>query len=187
MRSPYNFIVTPVSNRRYDNMKDISGVEFITSVSQEDHMSSNRFATVVELPIKYNGPIKKGDTLLVHHNVFKFYYDMYGRQKSGRSHLKDNLFLIDSEQFFLYKQNDKWKAHGKYCFIKPVKLEDSYIFKGGNEEPLVGIVKYINKQLIDLGVKEGDKISFTPDSEYEFTVEGEKLYRMFTNNITMIV
>ena len=40
--------------------------------------------------------LKIGDTLLVHHNVFKFYYDMYGREKSGRSFLKENLFLVDN-------------------------------------------------------------------------------------------
>ena len=43
------------------------------------------------------------------------------------------------------------------------------------------------KQLEKLGVKEGDEISFTPHSEYEFNIEGEKLYRMFTDNITMVV
>jgi len=55
------------------------------------------------------------------------------------------------------------------------------------EEPLIGIVKYINQELLDLGVKVGDEISFQPESEYEFTIEGEKLYRMFTNNITMVL
>ena len=108
-------------------------------------------------------------------------------KKSGRSFLKENLFLVDNEQFFLYKQKGKWKAHGKYCFVKPAPLTDSYIFKGGSEEPLFGTIKYINQELLDLGVKEGDQISFTPDSEYPFTVDDEKLYRMFTNNITMIV
>ena len=112
---------------------------------------------------------------------------MYGREKSGRSFLKDDLFLVDHEQFFLYKQNGKWKAYGKYCFVKPIDLEDSYIFKGGNEEPLYGTIKYVNQELLDLGVKEGDKISFQPESEYPFMVDEEKLYRMFTNNITMIV
>ena len=76
MRSPHSFIVTPVNDRRYDNLKDIGDIKFITSVSEEDHTASNRFATVIELPINYKGPIKKGDTLLVHHNVFKFYNDM---------------------------------------------------------------------------------------------------------------
>ena len=187
MRSPYNFIVTPLNNRRYDNIKNIGDTEFITSVSEEDYESSNRLAEVISLPISYQGPVKIGDTLLVHHNVFKFYNDMKGRQKSGRSFLKDNLFLIDNEQFFLYKHKDTWNAHGKYCFIKPIATTKGVILKNIKEEPLFGIVKYINKELLELGVSIGDKISFTPDSEYPFIVDDEKLYRMFTNNITMIV
>ena len=89
MRSPHNFIVTPLKDRRYDNVKEVGETELITSVSQEDHISSNRQAEVVALPIAYKGPIKVGDTLIVHHNVFKFYYDMYGRQKSGKSFFKE--------------------------------------------------------------------------------------------------
>tara|TARA_B100001769_G_C21994909_1_gene534728 strand:- start:310 stop:873 length:564 start_codon:yes stop_codon:yes gene_type:complete len=186
MRSPYCFIVTPLGDRRYDNLKQIGNTEFITSVSEEDHTVSNRFASVVNTPINYNGPIKKGDILLVHHNVFKFYNDMQGRQKSGRSFLKDNLFLVDPDQFFMYKQKNKWHAWGKYCFVKPMPIKESYIFKPGGEEPLFGVMKYINKELRDMGVKEGDEISFTPDSEYPFMIDGEKLYRMFTSQITMI-
>jgi len=186
MKSPYCFIVTPVDDRRYDNIKEISGIKFITSVSEEDHTASNRFAIVVETPIHYSGPIKKGDTLLVHHNVFKFYNDMKGRQKSGRSYLKDNLFLVDNDQFFMYKQNNKWHAWGKYCFVKPVSIKESYIFKPGGEEPLFGVMKYINEELLDLGVKEGDQVSFVPESEYPFFIDGEKLYRMFTSHITFI-
>jgi len=186
MRSPFNFIVKPYNKRRYDNIKNISNVDIITSVSQEDHMASNRFAIVEELPINYTGPVKKGDMLLVHHNVFKFYYDMKGRQKSGRSFFREDLFFIDKEQFFLYKQDGKWNAYGKYCFVKPVDVKDSFILKQG-EEPLVGKMKYINQELLNLGVKEGDEISFQPDSEYEFIIDGEKLYRMFTSNITLIL
>lgn len=186
MRSPYNFIVKPLNNRRYDNVKDVGGIELITSVSQEDHVSSNRMAEVVSLPIEYSGPVKVGDILLVHHNVFKFYYDMRGVQKSGRSFLMDDLFLIDFEQFFLYKRDGEWNAHGKYCFIKPIEVKESAYFKKG-DEPLMGVVKYINQELLDLGVKVGDEISFQPDSEYEFTVDDEKLYRMFTNNITLVL
>lgn len=186
MRSPFYFIINPCKSRRYDNTKKIGDVDFVTSTSKEDHTSSNRFATVVEVPLNYDGPIKKGDTLLVHHNVFRLYYDMKGREKSGRSFLKDDMFFVDYDQFFLYKSNGKWKAHDKYCFVKPVDSEDFFIEKG-KEEPLVGIIKYINKQLIDKGVKEGDRISFTPGSEYPFYVDGEKLYRMFTDNITMLL
>tara|TARA_R110000787_G_scaffold3543_4_gene13842 strand:+ start:2890 stop:3453 length:564 start_codon:yes stop_codon:yes gene_type:complete len=185
MKSPYSFIVTPLNNRRYDNLKKIGDVNFITSTSEEDHTVSNRYATVVSLPLNYLGEIKEGDILLVHHNVFKFYNDMKGRRKSGKSYFKEDLFFVDPDQFFLYKRNDKWTGYDKYCFIKPSKVKKKFISQASGDEPLIGTIRYINKQLIALGLKEGDEISYQPDSEYEFKVEGERLYRMFTDNITI--
>ena len=44
-------------------------------------------------------------------------------------------------------------------------------------------MKYPNEYLLKEGVVEGTKVSFTPDSEYEFTVDGEKLYRMYDHQI----
>ena len=94
MKSPYSFIVKPYNNKRYDNTKTYGETNFIISTSEEDHSASNRYAIVVSTPIDYSGPVKEGDTLLVHHNVFKFYNDMQGRRKSGKSYFKDNLFLL---------------------------------------------------------------------------------------------
>tara|TARA_R100000935_G_scaffold36672_1_gene57668 strand:+ start:1629 stop:2192 length:564 start_codon:yes stop_codon:yes gene_type:complete len=186
MQSPYSFIVKPLNNRRYDNLKTLGEVNFITSTSEEDHKVSNRYAEVVELPINYNGDVQKGDTLLVHHNVFKFYNDMYGQRKSGKSYFKENLFFIDSDQFFLFKRKNSWMGYDKYCFIKPAKIKEKFLFQKGSEEHLFGTIKYINKELLSLGLKIGDEVSYQPDSEYEFEVDGEKLYRMFTNNITLV-
>ena len=129
MKSPYMFIVRPKDGKRYANVKD----GLIVSSSQEDHRFYQRIAEVVELPINYDGPVKVGDLLLVHHNVFKFYYDMKGRQKSGRSFFKDDMFFVDHMQFFMYHNGDRWNAHDKYCFIKPVDKKDSVIFKNVSE------------------------------------------------------
>jgi co-chaperonin GroES (HSP10) len=134
----------------------------------------------------YEGEVSKGDTILVHHNVFKYYNDIYGRQKSGRSWLKDNLFIVDFDQFFLYKKGDEWKAFDKYCFVKPIKKKDSYIIGSGvKEEPLHGELVYLNDQLVELGLEKGDNICFEPFSEYMFDIEGQKLLRMYTSNITI--
>ena len=76
-------------------------------------------------------------------------------------------------------------GHDKYCFIKPSKIKKSFIRKSGSIEPLVGTIKYINKELINLGLKEGDEIVYQPNSEYEFVIDDEVLYRMFTDNITI--
>ena len=185
MRSPFYFIVKPLDDKRYTNTKNIEGMEFITSTSEENYKASNRQGVVVAVPLGYDGPIKVGDILLVHHNVFKFYNDMKGRVKSGKSFFKDNLFFIENDQFFMYKQDNMWHCHDRYCFVKPVEKEESFICKLGTEEPLVGIMKYPNKYLSSQGVNKGDKISFKPDSEYEFMVDDEKLYRMYDHQITI--
>jgi hypothetical protein len=185
MKSPFYFIVRPLNGKRYDNTKSIAGIDFIVSTSEEDHKFSNRFAKVVELPLGYKGPIEIGDTLLVHHNAFKFYNDVRGRQKSGKSFFRDDIFFIEPDQFFMYKQNGKWNAYDRYCFIKPIAATESYIKKPFSEEPLMGVMKYPNEYLIERGINKGDMICFSPDSEYEFTVDEEKLYRMYDHQITI--
>ena len=119
-------------------------MEIITSTSEENHKASNREAEVVSTPIGYNGQIEKGDILLVHHNVFKFYNDMKGRQKSGKSFFKDNLFFIENDQFFMYKHKGEWYCHDRYCFVKPIPASESYIFKPFAEEYLKKNLLYLN-------------------------------------------
>ena len=185
MKSPFYFIVKPINGKRYNNTKDISGTDFIISTSEEDHRFSNRYAEVIELPLGYVGNIEQGDILLVHHNAFKFYNDIKGKQKSGKSFFKDDLFFIETEQFFMYKKNDVWHSYDRYCFVKPIPATESYIKKPFSEEPLMGVMKYPNEYLLNKGVKAGDFVCFAPDSEYEFDVDGEKLYRMYDHQITM--
>jgi len=187
MKSPFYFIVKPLQGKRYNNTKSIGDVDFITSSSEENHAASNRKAKVVETPLKYKGPIRKGDTLLVHHNVFKFYNDMKGRQRSGKSFFKDDLFFVDNDQFFMYKQKGKWHSHDRYCFVEPIGKEESFLFKRFKEEPLMGVIKYSNKYLTSKGALAGMKVCFKPDSEYEFEVSGKKMYRMFDHQITLIL
>jgi hypothetical protein len=152
MRSPHYFIAKPVGGKRYSNTKSVGGMELIVSTSEEDHKFSNREAEVVELPLGYKGPIKIGDTLLVHHNVFKFYNDMQGRRKSGKSFFKDDLFFIELDQFFMYKSDGKWNAYDRYCFVKPIPTEDCFIMKPMSEEPLMGEMLYPNNYLVSKGV-----------------------------------
>ena len=70
--------------------------------------------------------------------------------------------------------------------VKPLPKKNNYLKTHQDEEPLAGLIKYTNDSLIEKGVNVGDKVYFQPDSEYEYNLDGEKLYRMFTNNITMV-
>ena len=101
MKSPTQFLVKPKGNQRYSNTKQYEGLNLILDTSEESASFSNREAIVIETPIMYDGPVEKGDILLVHHNVFKFYNDMYGKRQSGKSYFKDNTFFVDETQYYL--------------------------------------------------------------------------------------
>ena len=177
MRAVNQFVVR---GERYANTKG----DLIVSANEEDHRFSNREGKVVALPLGYEGPIAVGDTLLVHHNVFKYYNDMKGRRQSGRSFLKDDLFLVDFDQFYMWRSDGDWRAHDRFCFVEPIPPKESTIFKPLTEEPLMGIMSYPTDYLMGQGIKSGDTVTFKPESEYEFVVDGQKLYRMFDHQIT---
>ena len=184
MKAPYCFIIKPIDGRRYDNIRTYGNSEFIISASQEDYTVSNRFGEVVSIPIYYNGPVNPGDVVVVHHNVFKYYYDMRGRQKSSWHHLMDDLFVVEPEQVYLHSvDNVNWSALSPFCFIRPIATEDKMISTLSGLEELWGEVVFKSEDLNEVSV--GDVVSFTPDSEYEFRINGEILYRMFNKNICL--
>lgn len=187
MKSPWSFVVKPIGGSRYVNQKKIGDVDFIVNTSEENHKASNRMGVVIDLPIGYEGDISTGDILLVHHNVFKFYNDMYGRKKSGKSFLKEDLFLVDQDQFYMYKKNRQWIAHDKNCFIKPLTKKDRSIHINDKEEPLMGQMVYPNGYIKSKGVNVGDVVGYKPKCNYEFNVDGQKLYRVFDHQITMVL
>lgn len=188
MQSLYYFVVEPVDGKRYDNTRNYGGKEFIISTSQEDHTVTSRLAKVINVPFGYSGLIAIGDDVIVHHNVFRKMFDMRGKEIDSYSFIRENLYYLDDMQMYAYrKPGETWIPVGRYCFVKPIKhQEDTFIKRKGEERELWGEMVYPNARLQDLGVEPGAVISFQPESEYEFRIDGEKLYRMYDSNICLI-
>ena len=110
--------------------------------------------------------------------MFRRWHDVKGVEKNSRSYFNESTYLVNYDQIFLYKRKHKWIAPKGYCFVKPLKAIDQFNIE--SEKPLQGIVKYS-----DGTVKVNDLIGFTPNSEYEFIVDGERLYRVLSNLITI--
>ena len=182
MQSLFNFIVKPKSGRASNKTK-IGDKELILNTDLQDHRYVNRQGIVIDTPKNINTAIKKNDEVIVHHNVFRRFYDVRGKETNSKSYFKEDMFFVDDSQIFLYKRNNKWFAPENYCFIKPIKSNN--IFSLDKEKPLIGIVKYLNNYLLNSGIKEGDLVGFTPRSEYEFLIEGERLYRVTTDSIAI--
>ncbi len=178
MKSLYYFIVKPL-NDRYDNTRTVAGTDLIINSGIEDHRFISKKAVVVSTPAAYATKINIGDELYIHHNIFRRWYDQKGKERNSSTHFKDDLYFVSLEQIYMYNL----KTHLDYCFVKPLKNQS--VLENRKEQPNVGIVKYSNKSLEALGITPGTLITFTPNSEFEFIIEGERLYCMKSNDIAL--
>jgi len=177
MKSVYNFVVTP-KGERYNNTKKLDGGELILNTEIFNHQYVNREAKVISTPIVGDTDIKPGDTVIVHHNVFRRWHNVKGIEKNSRSYFNESTYMISSDQIFLYKRDDKWITPKGYCFVMPLKQQNP--LDVDLEKPLQGIVKYS-----DGTVKVNDLVGFRPSSQYEFIIDGQRLYRVLSNFITI--
>ena len=178
MQSLYYFIVKPL-NDRYDNTRTVAGTDLIINSGIEDHRFISKKAVVVSTPAAYTTKINIGDELYIHHNIFRRWYDQKGKERNSSTHFKDDLYFVAPEQIYMYNL----KTHLDYCFVKPLKNQS--VLENRKEQPNIGIVKYSNKSLEALGITPGTLITFTPNSEFEFVIEGERLYCMKSNDIAL--
>ena len=184
MQSLFSFIVEP-KNGRYDNEVDIDGKKLIINTTMDDHKYVNRVGIVKSIPKIGKTNIKIGDEVIVHHNVFRRFYDVRGIEKNSSSYFKEDLYFCFYDQIFLYKQDNEWKAPFDFCFVKPIVENKKQLVTVQKERPRVGILKYGNSSLDAFKVHEGSLVGFSPSSEYEFIIENDRLYRMRTNDITI--
>tara|TARA_R110002033_G_scaffold33308_4_gene70649 strand:- start:182 stop:778 length:597 start_codon:yes stop_codon:yes gene_type:complete len=179
MRSLFNFIVSP-DGERYSNSVKVGDKDLILNTEVFNHQYVNRYAIVLKEPVVNDTSIRKGDKLVVHHNVFRRWHNVKGVEKNSRSFMGGNEYAISDDQVFLHKSVDSedWKAMKGFCFVQPLKSTDSFDME--TERPLIGIVEYT-----DGTHKKGDLVGFTPVSEYEFIIGGKRLYRVMTKFITI--
>ena len=182
MKSLFDFIVEPVG-QRYSNEVKVGDKSLIINTKVESFKSVNNIAKIIKLPKAYKTNLKINDIVMIHHNVFRRFYDMRGNGKNSKSYFKDNLYFVQPDQIYLYKRTNKWKAFGDRCFINPIK---NYINTNTNlEQRLVGILKYGNSSLESIGINEEDLVGYTPNGEYDFIVDGKRLYCMKSNDIVI--
>ena len=178
MKSVYNFVVTPIGER-YNNTKKVEGGDLILNTEIYNHQFINRIAKVISTPIIGGTDIKPGDDVIIHHNVFRRWHNVRGEEKNSRSYFNESTYLITQDQIFLYKKNNEWNVPKGFCFIKPLKEIDDP-FNINIEKSLIGIVKYS-----DGIVEKNDLIGYKPKTECEFIIDGERLYRVLSNLITI--
>ena len=99
MKSLFDFIVEPVG-QRYTNKVKVGDKSLIINTEIDSFKYINNIAKVIEIPLSYKTPIKKGDLIMIHHNVFRRFYDMKGREKNSKSYFKDNMYFVQLDQVY---------------------------------------------------------------------------------------
>ena len=177
MKSVYNFVVKPIG-KRYNNVKKVGDKELIINTEIFNHQYVNRKAKVLSIPIVGNTNIQINDDVILHHNVFRRWHNVKGIEKNSKSYFNENTYIVQPDQIFLYKRFWEWHTPKGFCWVKPIKNKDKYANSETQEN--IGIIKYT-----DGTFKVNDLVGFTPISNYEFVIDGELLYRVYTKFITI--
>jgi hypothetical protein len=182
MRSVYDFIVKPVGER-YSNEIKIGDKKLVLNSKIESYKFVNNIAEVVSTPLAVTTPIQPGDEIIVHHNIFRRYYNMKGEEVNSSKYFKDDQWFCQLDQIYMYKHIHNWHTFNDRCFVAPVVNKDDLDLS--KDKKHIGILKYSNKALESKNIKVGDIVGFTPNSEFEFIVNDELLYCMKTNDIVI--
>jgi hypothetical protein len=177
MRPVQDIIIKPFGDR-YNNTCKVGDKDLILNTEIFNHQYVNRKAIVFNLPIYNPLGLRKDDIVIVHHNVFRRWHNVKGIEKNSRSFLNEDEYLVSVDQIFMYNRNNIWNTTPGFTFVKPIKSTDK--FNKDKEKPLVGIVKYSDGTFLPTQL-----VGFTPSSEYEFVIDGERLYRVMNKFITI--
>ena len=108
MNSLFDFIVEPYGDR-YNNEVKVGDKSLIINTKIESYKSVNNIGKVIATPLAYKTSIKTGDLVMIHHYVFRRFYDIKGNEKNSRAYFKDNLYFVQLDQIYLYKNKNKWQ------------------------------------------------------------------------------
>ena len=170
-------------DKKTEDTTIIGNTELVIDTSYDPLKLARQHGVVVEtprsLPEGVNLDIKKRDTVYCHHlltqdeNEIKFYEqelvykihwnDIYCRSRNGKLKMLYHWNLVEQ------KMEDE----------KDFTTESGIVIKPHMEEiELHGYIRHMNKGMKELGVKEGDEVVFSENSEYSMNIMGEKLMRM---------
>ena len=176
MQSLYSFIIQP-KNGRYTNEVEVGDKKLIVNTTMDDHKFVNRVGVVMSVPLIGDTDLSVGDEVIVHHNVFRRFYNMKGKEQNSRSYFKEDLYFCSADQIYMYNN----KAFLDRCFVKPLVSNDLLL----KTKPNTGILKYGNKKLEKLGIFENDLVSFPNHGKWEFIIGKELLYCMKSKDILL--
>lgn len=175
------------TQRSYNNTENINGIDYVVNVDIDDVESINRKATIVCSP---NGSgLYEGNQVIVHHNIMRENIHVSGHLDKGNFYIGNNYYWAPVSEIIMQKVSGEWETLLDFVFIKPIIQKNINIGSGlilapDNRKGMVSLMATIcitNKSL--KGVDVGDTIIFSKNSEHEFIIDGELMYKCRIDDI----
>lgn len=169
------------TDRSYNNKEKVGNTDFTVNVDIDNVESINRTATVVSAPEGID--LDSGDVVVVHHNIMRENIRIDKKKTKGMYYIADDYYWVPVSEVIMKKSNNTWIPLHNFVFLKPIKQENIQLKYGltliprsrkGMQE-LRAELAITNKKLE--GVEVGDKVYFSRNSEHEFIIEGETLFK----------
>jgi co-chaperonin GroES (HSP10) len=161
----------------------VNGKELFLETSFNELKLARQYGIVVALPVGLPKglklDIKKGDKVYCHHFLVS-------ENNKVKFHEEENIYSIQWNHIYARLRNGKLKMIHHWNFVKQkVEDESEYMTNSGiytkpeaEDEELHGYIEYMNDEMKNMGLKKGDEVVFSKNSEYDMQIEGEKLLRM---------
>jgi len=187
MRAMRQFVVR-IDNKFTNEIKLNSGLSLIVDTKFEPHKHRAFYGVVVELPAKDETPVEIGDKLYFHHSII--FNENY--------QIAEDLFLVAYDKrggydtlCYAYEHDGVIHTLGDYVFLTPPEkkeeVSESGLFLGFQKKVEDrGYVKYMNELGDELGIQVGDLVGFTPNSDCDFVINDERLWRMRLQDLTVV-
>jgi len=190
MRPLSNFVV--YVPKKVNETKKIGDVEIYIETKFNEFEHRVMEGEVVGIPEKYKTQVAVGDTLYFHHHV------VITPQVLDE---KNDLYQVNyspdgghSTQSYIVKKKDTNEiiALDDWVFLDPIKPEPKLksdileLVSFEEEVNYKGKIMYASDKIKELGLKIGDVVWFTKNSDYEMQIDDKKLWRVLIQNLTIV-
>jgi co-chaperonin GroES (HSP10) len=184
----YNDFIVHIPQRHRDTIKTTSGLELQADSRFSGKETANTVFEVVEIPLAYKGPVKKGFKLMVDPTlVMNQDYQLTGNQENvNLIDREKNLYKVNQSLIICYleKEGGNWKGFGENLIVEKIKAKkEEHKIKNGIHiidsakkvlEKGKAYVKVINESLKKQGVAEGDIVFLNEQYIVDIRVGGQK-------------
>tara|TARA_R100001594_G_scaffold127916_2_gene165958 strand:+ start:870 stop:1529 length:660 start_codon:yes stop_codon:yes gene_type:complete len=210
-RIPKNRFLVKVE-KPYEDTIEINGKEIMLNYTFDPLRHARQYGEVYQtpqwLPEGLNFDVKIGDKVYFHHlitaNTGNVSVDKKFSNQSGQDFVSDNkinwleeekLYKVHWEHMYARVRDGELKMLHHWNFVEQktedeesIKTKSGIFMKPEVEEiTLHGHIKHMNDWMKKQGVKVDDEVIFSENSEYDMTIEGNKLLRMRNEDILAIV